>query len=92
MINFEHCHLSDEADCLNEWGLQVVRRQPVIRSMTVMNRPSNTSLGEAQLIAATLRGNRTVLADRATGQLFDMKSMNCLSGPLFLTEDAHGTI
>lgn len=86
MTNLERCHLGDESDCLGEWGMQVIRREPVARSMRVLHTTSGEEIGVASLSEATLRGKRSVFADRVTGQLYDAKTLRCLTGPLELKD------
>ena len=84
MTNLERCHLGEESDCLNDWGLRVIRGEPVECSLNVTHTHSNQLIGVAELSRATLRGKRDVLADRATGQLYDANTLRCLSGALQL--------
>lgn len=86
MTNIERCHLGDEADCLGEWGMQVIRREPVARTMRVLHTYNGAEIGVAELSATTLRGRRAVLADRKTGQLYDSNTLRCLTGPLELKD------
>ncbi len=85
-INLERCHLGEESDCLNEWGMRVIRAEPVACAMRVMHALDDRPIGRAELSRATLRGRRAVLVDRTTGQLYDANTLRCLSGPMFLAD------
>lgn len=88
MTNLERCHLSEESDCLGEWGMKVIRSEPVAKTMRVIHTTSGADMGEAKLSAAMLRGRREVLVSRTTGQIYDAKTLRCLTGPLMLQEVA----
>lgn len=88
MIDITSRHLGDESVCLNDIGLLRAKKSQDISTWRVFSDKLGF-ISLARMAKVSLRGKREAYADLATGQLYCVKTLRCMSGPLSITRDDH---